>query len=247
MKLKELEDFDWFPAIFRKYQMELIGVLVSKFGIYRHVSHMIHEDLIQQKMSSITDLCSGSGLPAVFVHKNIGIKKLQTSLTDKYPQSIIPLPGVYYVSQSINVLDMPMEKATYYTMYNAFHHFDTHEQQKIVLNALDSNAHLLIVEIVQPTLFNVLSITLASTIGVLLFCPFIKPFEWKRLWFTYVIPINVLTVLIDGYITILKSKSEKQYQAYFKQIFNDDARIKVSSHRRFPANILTIKISPRYD
>jgi hypothetical protein len=246
MELKEIEDYDWFPVILRKYQMELIGIMVSRFGFYRHISQIIKEDLIHQNISRITDLCSGSGLPAVYIHKNIGIEKLQTSLTDKYPQSILALQGVRYVAQSINVLDLPMEKETYYTMYNSFHHFDTIEQQKIIQKALDCNTNLKIVEIVQPTLLNVLSITLASTLGVWLLCPLIRPFEWKRFWFTYIIPVNVLTVLVDGYITILKSKSEKQYQVSFAQMFEDVSRIKVSSHWRFPAKILTIKISPNY-
>jgi len=246
MMLKELEDFDWFPAVLRKYQMEFIGILASQFGFYKQVAQMIQEDLNQQNISRITDLCSGSGLPAIFIHQNINIKKLETSLSDKYPQSIASLSGVKYTEQSVNVLDMSMERDTYYTMYNAFHHFDNQEQQKIIQSVLDHNANLKVVEIVQPTLLNVLLITLASTLGVWFLCPLIRPFEWKRIWLTYVIPINVLTVLIDGYITVLKSKSVKQYQASFTTMFGDDTRIKVSSHWRFPAQLVTIKISPAH-
>jgi hypothetical protein len=246
MKLKELEDFDWFPSVLRKYQMEFIGILSIQFGFYSQLAHMIREDLMQQNISKITDLCSGSGLPAIFIHQNIDIEKLQTWLTDKYPQSISSVSGVHYGPHSVDILDMMMEKDSYYTMYNAFHHFDTDEQQKIIQNALDNNTNLKIVEIVQPTLLNVGLITLASTLGVWLFCPLIRPFEWRRIFFTYVIPVNVLTVLIDGYITILKSKSEKRYRALLKQMFKDETRIKLSSHWRFPVNLLTIKVTPDY-
>lgn len=245
MKLKELEDFDWFPARLRQYQMEMIGILASYFGFYKNVANMIKQDLVQNKISSVVDLCSGSGLPAVYIHQKIRLKNLHTTLSDKYPQNLSQSLGVHYLPHSIDALHIPLEKENYYTMHNAFHHFNTDEQQKLIQKALDHNAHFKIVELVQPTLLNVVLVTLASTFGVWLLCPLIRPFDWKRILFTYIIPINVLTVLIDGYITILKSKTKQQYHDSLRYVCTDLNRIKISSHWRFPACLLTIKISPQ--
>ncbi len=246
MKLKELEDFDWFPLILRKFQMELIGVLVSQFGFYHHVVKMIKRDLMKSNMADITDLCSGSGLPAIYVHQKLALSNLKTTLTDKFPQGISGIEGVEYLTSSVDVNNLELEENTYYTMFNAFHHLESNERKQLIQKVLDKNSHLMIVEIVQPTILNFILVTLASTLGVWLLCPFIKPFEWKRLFFTYIIPINVLTVLIDGYISILKSKTVQQYRSEFATMFNDMSRIQISSHLSFPAYLVTIKISPSH-
>ncbi|HMR87758.1 MAG TPA: hypothetical protein PKD51_06370 [Saprospiraceae bacterium] len=246
MKLKELEDFDWFPPMLRKYQMELIGILVSQFGFYHQVVKMIKRDLIKFNKAHITDLCSGSGLPAIYVHQKLTVSNLQSTLTDKFPQQISGIEGVEYLTTSVDVNDLEPEAHTYYTMFNAFHHLEYNERRQLIQKVLDNNSHLIIVEIVQPTFINVILVTLASTVGVWLLCPFIKPFDWKRLFFTYIIPLNVLTVLIDGYISILKSKTKNQYRSEFTTMFNDLSRIEISSHLSFPAYLVTIKVSPSH-
>lgn len=246
MKLKELEDFDWFPLILRKFQMELIGILVSQFGFYHHVVKMIKRDLMKSNIADITDLCSGSGLPAIYVHQKLALSNLKTTLIDKFPQQISGIEGVEYLTSSVDVNNLEPEANTYYTMFNAFHHLESNERKQLIQKVLDKNSHLMIVEIVQPSFINVILVTLASTFGVWLLCPFIKPFDWKRLFFTYIIPINVLTVLIDGYISILKSKTVQQYRSEFTTLFNDMSRIEISSHLSFPAYLVTIKISPSH-
>ena len=245
MKLKELEDFYWFPNILRKYQMELIGSMVSQFGLYQGVAKMVKQDLIDQSIIKITDLCSGSGYPAIFVHEKIDLPALETTLTDKFPQQIIPISGILYSVDKIDVNDTEIDNGVYYTMFNAFHHLDNEEQKNLIQKVIEKNANMMIVEIVQPTLLNVVLVSLASTLGVWLLCPLIRPFDWKRILFTYIIPINVFTVLIDGYISILKSKTKRQYQDHFSKLFPVTSRIVVQSHLSIPTYLVTIKISPQ--
>jgi hypothetical protein len=244
--MKELEDFDWFPSILRKYQMEFIGFMVYQLGFYKSVAQMISNDIKKYKVMRIHDLCSGSGLPAIYIKKEIQDINVETILSDKYPQQIAVTDGVTYLDQSLDFFNMEMDSDTYYTMYNAYHHFEPDDQQKIVQKALDNHTNLLIVEIIQPTLLNFVSVTVASTIGVWFFCPWIRPFDWRRIVFTYIIPVNVLTVLIDGIITILKSKTVRQYRQFFESKFPGNTRINVNKHWKFPAQIVTIKISPHY-
>jgi len=226
--------------------MELIGILVSQFGFYHRVVKMIRQDLMKSNITHITDLCSGSGLPAIYVHQKLAMTYLKTTLTDKFPQQIYDIERVDYSNSSIDINDFELKEKSYYTMFNAFHHFEYDKQKQLIQKVLDKNCHLMIVEIVQPTLLNFILVTLASTLGVLLLCPVIKPFEWKRMFFTYIIPLNVLTVLIDGYISVLKSKTTNQYRSEFATMFNDMSRIEISSHLSFPAYLVTIKVSPSH-
>lgn len=244
MHLKELEDYDWFPAILRKYQLQFIGIMVQKFGIYGKVAEIMADNIKKYSVNTIIDLCSGSGLPAIYVHNKIKSPQLNTILTDKYPQQIPPSSGITYGQSPMDILDFVPQSGVTYTMYNAFHHFEPETQRQIIQKALDAKVSLLIVEIVQPTLLSFLQVTLASTVGVWAMNPFIKPFEWKRFLLTYIIPINVLTVLIDGYISILKSKSRKQYETLLQPIGPSGTSIAVEQHFIFPSPIITINIQP---
>jgi hypothetical protein len=35
---------------------------------------------------------------------------------------------------------------------------------------------------------------------------------WRKLLFTYIIPLNILTISIDGIISVFKSKSKNQFK-----------------------------------
>ncbi len=242
MKIKELEDFPWFPPILRKYQMEMIGMIVSKLGLYRQVAPMVKSDMENLHLTHIQDLCSGSGFPAVYVHRHFGNEDYKTALSDKFPQSVIPTHGITYLQQSMDVLEFQPQKDTYYTMYNAFHHFDASEQEHLIKKMADNGCTLMIVEIVQPTLLNVLQITLASFFGVVFAFPFIRPFEWKRFFLTFILPLNMVTILIDGYISILKSRTVQGYKEDLMHLASPQVNIDIKEHFSFPSYIITIKI-----
>ena len=243
LKIKELEDYAWFPAILRKYQMEMIGQTVSYFGFYHTIANRIKADLTTYGVKSITDLCSGSGQPGIYVHRKLQMPEVETLLTDKYPQQIKSHIGVVYSPNSLDINDLNPDAATFYTMYNAFHHLNDNEQKTLIQKVLTTKSQLMIVEIVQPGLLNIFMVTLASTLGVWFLCPMIRPLEWKRLIFTYILPLNVLTVLIDGYISVFKSKSIKDYTLTLETLFPAQTGITISEHRAFPAKIITIKIN----
>ncbi|MBK8623438.1 MAG: hypothetical protein IPN79_17170 [Saprospiraceae bacterium] len=246
VKLKELEDFHWFPAILRKYQMELIGIMVSFFGFYRHIALTIKKDIRRHDIGFVTDLCSGSGYPAVYVYNQLNMPHIKMTLTDKFPQQVALTPGIEYPDSPLDIRDVEPDQGTYYTLFNAFHHFEKREQQQLIQKILDRNSHLMIVEIVQPTLLNVILVTLASTLGVWLLCPFVRPFEFKRIVLTYLLPVNVLTVLIDGFISILKSRSVHQYKKDMIEMFGNTDRIQVNSQWSFPTRLVTIKVLPNH-
>ena len=247
MKLKELEDYHWFPAVLRKYQMEFIGILVSRFHLYSKVTGIIQSDMEGQGLIQIEDLCSGSGLPAIYIHHHLTIPGLTTTLTDKFPQKITTPKGIFYKNEAVDMNTLLAFSEKYYTLYNAFHHFNSEEQKTIVRKIIENKSNLLIVEIVQPSILSFLHVTLASTLGVIFMCPFIKPFDWKRIFFTYIIPINLITVLTDGFISILKSKTKKQYEDWKSNLNFDQRYITINENFQFPTYIITLKISGKYD
>jgi hypothetical protein len=243
--LKELEDYNWFPNMFRKFQLEFIGSLVNWFGFYKPIIPLAKNLLANAKTNAVFDLCSGSGKPAIYLQNKLG-NNFVTTLTDKFPQKKIPTSSIIYLQQPINVLNIITEKEKLYTMYNAFHHFDD-EQQRNILQLFSTNqSSILIVEILTPSFFTFLNVVFSGTIGQLILTPFVKPFSFWRLFFTYVIPVNIFTVVYDGIISVLKSKSVKQYQILTSKVIQVNYSIEVLCFHQWQGKLICIKANPTY-
>jgi hypothetical protein len=215
--VKELEDYRWFPARLRRYQMDFIGNLVQWLQLYKPLVTVVQQLLRQQSLHQITDCCSGNGGPAIYV-QGLLQPKPTTTLTDKYPQKIAATAGVHYLGSPTDVLQLMPKPDHLYTLYNSFHHFTTAEQQALLQRFAQARASCMIAEILEPNIFVFIKILLTTTIGQLLMAPFVKPFAWGRLLFTYLLPINILTVTYDGIVSVLKSKSVKTYSALIDNI-----------------------------
>jgi hypothetical protein len=231
--MKELEDQSWFPDSLRNFQTEYIGYVVTRFNIYGPFIKIFQE----KKAGLMYDLCSGCGQPALSIFKQSkNFQKL--SLSDKFPYAFgSEYPDVEYIKESKDVLNMDFEAGKTYTMFNAFHHFSEDEQRTICLKIREANASAYFVEILFPSLLHLSKILIATTVGVLILSPFIKPFSWKRILFTYIIPVNILTISIDGIISVLKSKTVKQYQKTLKL-----SGLNVFEIKHFLAPLLVIQI-----
>ncbi len=208
--VKELEDYSWFPSVLRNFQTEFIGFVVSRFNVYdAFIKHLNDLSLTEQSM---TDLCSGSGEPAITIFRKSNCFS-RLSLSDKYPGDLKTTDAtITYEMKSTDVLDMEFKEGTCYTMFNAFHHFTDEEKVSIVQKIRHSGSDAFIVEILQPNFMVLMKVLFATTIGSLVLTPFITPFSLKRLFFTYIFPINILAITYDGIVSVFKSRTVRQYQ-----------------------------------
>lgn len=214
-ELKELEDFDWFPSVLRNFQTEFIGFVVSRFNFYKSFITYLNElDLVPKPL---TDLCSGSGEPAISIFKQPTCFS-SLLLTDKFPNKIQSNDSrIIYDNNSIDVLQLEFTPDRYYTMFNSFHHFTDEQKGELVNKIQRSGATAFFVEVLEPTVFCGIKVYFMTIFGSLILTPFIKPFSFKRLLFTYILPINILTIFFDGITSVLKSRSLKQYKTLFTQ------------------------------
>jgi len=238
--MKELEDFARFPAWLRNFQTEFIGFVVVRFHIYQDFINYISKlSLPRQPM---TDLCSGSGEPAIHIFKKSDCFD-QLILSDKFPNKI-PQSGdkISYPPESTDVLEMEWQPNMCYTMFNAFHHFKDEDKLKIAEKILASGSRSYIVEILEPSIICFFKVLFITTAGTLLFTPFVQPSSFKRLFFTYIIPINILTIAYDGIVSVLKSRSPNEYKKLFTD-FGDS--IKIISLGGNINSLIVIEIQPK--
>lgn len=226
--MKELEDYSWFPATLRKFQTDYIGFVVSKFDIYESFIEHLNKQNVKSKIQF--DLCSGSAEPASTIFKSSScFNKL--ILSDKYPS----YPNI----EKLDVLETQYSSEYTYTMFNAFHHFDDQEKLNIVEKIKNANTKAYFVEILEPSLFFILKVLFATIVGTILISPFIKPFSVKRLFFTYIIPLNIINISYDGIISVLKSRSLKQYE----RLFQNDEQVKIFRLKKDIRSLIVISIN----
>jgi hypothetical protein len=217
IKLKELEDFAWFPKRLRKMQVDYIGWLVAAFKVYVKPVEILAQKLAELNKSELIDLASGNGAPVQFVAERIQDKNLTFLLTDRYPAfGNITDPRIRVQTSSFDVLKEQGKPNCFYTMFNAFHHFDKRQQLELMKNYGKSG--FMVFEILRPTLLDFIKILITTTILQLIFTPFVKPFNLLRLLLTYIVPINLITITYDGLVSVLKSLSKKHYLELIKNL-----------------------------
>jgi hypothetical protein len=210
--LIELEDLPGFPALLRRQQVEFIGWLVDRCGIYAPVVPLVATTLAQLGRDQVTDLGSGSGGPIHFLLRDTRLAQVRFLLTDRFPSASAtdePIAStthggrLRWHAEPVDALAPQAPGHGPVTLFNAFHHF-TPDQQRQLLRA-HADRGVLIFEVLQPSLSTFLKILITTTLGQLLLAPFVRPFRWERILFTYLVPLNLITIPWDGLVSVLRS------------------------------------------
>jgi hypothetical protein len=218
MRLPELEDFSWFPQWMRTHQMEFLRFMADQFGLYSPVLPGLEKLLSKNPNTRWYDACSGQGGPVSWLCQHLNHQG-KVYLTDLYPQQPDGLPkNLIFQQEPVRLPEnLPGENGLI-SFFNSFHHFSIAEQKIILQKAAAAKRPIVIAEIVQPTGLSALSVLVSTTIGQLLFAPFIRPFLWERLLFTYLLPIHIVTTLHDGLVSVSRSGSQQRFTALANEL-----------------------------
>lgn len=238
--LKELEDFKWFPSILRRWQMDFIGSITAWTKLYSGLVPVIQDLVLKNKITVWQDVCSGSGIPAIYIHQKLNTS-IPLQLTDKYPDvSFVNTQHINYRLEETDIQLLQPSSHRLYTMFNAFHHFTEKQQTDFANKMKNSNAPFFVAEILEPGIFNCIKIFFTTILVQLITAPFIKPFSLPRLFFTYIIPVNLFTITYDGIISVLKSKTAEDYRTLLQHISSPQYKISVQQLNNFKGNIIYI-------
>jgi len=225
--LFEFEDQTWFPSFLRNYITDFLQFLSNKAKVYQPVVDVIYNTLNAGHTSTIIDLGSGSGGGLLWLSDEL--KKinpaLQIILTDLFPN----IEAFEYTRQKSSVFDyfrhpvdaknVPESLKGLRTQFLSFHHFNPDEARMIIQNAVNAQQSIAIFEI-QDRSFPSFIAMLLSLVSVLFTTPFIRPFRFGRLVFTYLIPVIPLVVLWDGIVSCLRTYSVDEMKALVDSLEN---------------------------
>lgn len=208
----ELEDHPWFPAWMRRHQMAFLSFMALRFHLYQPVAPLVRQMLEEEASGAWTDCCTGAAGPVQYMLQQ-GCRPAQLLLTDKYPIGTnIFSHEVSARWEAVDVLQDAIPGQGLITFFNAFHHFTTAQRQQLLTQIAATKRPLLIAEITQPTVPCWMLVNLSTTLGQILFAPFIKPFSWRRLFFTYLVPVHLVTVTWDGCVSVLRSIRRRSFE-----------------------------------
>ena len=208
LQLFELEDLPWFPAVIRDLATDYLHFMETRFALHRPVVPLLRDALRESTAARVVDLCSGGGGPVLALLD--ALVTVQFTLTDKYPnltafRRLSALhPAISYVADSIDATNVPRDLIGLRTMFNAFHHFAPASARAVLENAVEARQPIGIFEIPERRVATILPL-LFTPLFVAIATPFIRPFEWRRLLWTYLLPLVPLTSWWDGLVSQMRA------------------------------------------
>jgi len=221
----EIHDQSWFPSVIRD---EITDAL--QFGFNRIKAYSPIMPLLQAALDSaipsasdqkaIVDLCSGGGGPWFDLAKKIqrrlpdgNPQAMQIWLTDKFPntsgtenltESEASCNQIAFYPSSVDATSVPQALKGFRTLFTSFHHFPPDQARSILQNAVDAKEAIGIFEITRRGPAAIARV-FGWTAFLFLATPWVRPFRWTRLLWTYVIPIIPLVLMHDGVVSCLRS------------------------------------------
>jgi hypothetical protein len=170
---------------------------------------------------NVVDLCSGAGGPILAIQQELARsdRHVPVLLTDKYPNvdafRVAERQGQGLVRgyrEPVDATHVPVELTGVRTLFNAFHHFDRAAARSILADAYRQRQPIAIFEITERSIFNTLSIFVASFVAMLLLMPRMRQRRPEWWLFTYLLPVLPTAFGWDGFVSCLRSYTAEEFR-----------------------------------
>jgi hypothetical protein len=152
-------------------------------------------------------------------------------LTDKFPNHRAfagfarRFPGrVTAVSTSVDAQAVPAELAGFRTLFTSFHHFPPNVAREVLADAVRRRQGIGIFETTQRS-FSAIAAILPAPLLALVASPFISPFRWSRLAWTYLVPALPALIAWDGVVSCLRTYTPRELRALIASVPGADTYV----------------------
>jgi hypothetical protein len=210
--LLELEDQPWFPAIVRDLATDYLQFIQAQFRVDRAMAPLVRRVLEHSGATRIVDLCSGGSGPLLPLVRDLAADGIpvRATLTDLYPN--VPAFAkiadasqglIEFETRPVDARAVPADLTGLRTIFNGFHHLKPADAKAVLHAAAAAGQPIAIFEVSERSL-RTLPVVL-TPLFVWMATPFMRPFRWSRLFFTYPLPLVPLTCLWDGIVSQLRA------------------------------------------
>ena len=216
LQLGEIHDQGWCPGVIRDAVTDFLQYSVNHWGQYTPLLPTLCHFLQRVEARRIVDLCSGGSGPWRQFCRTIGRAfgaSFHIVLTDRYPNLAAfrlarEISGgvVDFREEPLDAGALPPGLSGFRTLFGSFHHFPPGQARGVLQDAVDCGEGIGIFEMTDRRGKTLLAM-LTVPFFVLLHAPRIRPLRGSLLFFTYLVPVIPLVVLLDGIISCLRSYS----------------------------------------
>lgn len=227
-ELFEFHDREGFPAVWRNLLTDYLSFYAARFKPYRHATPVLAETLKRAGAVRIVDLCSGAGQPVISLVEGVrqrGFPELEVVLTDKYPnveswRHAIHNSGcaVSFEEGPVDAVDVPERLTGLRTLFTSFHHFSREDAVRVLSDAVEKRQGVGVFEYTERNWIIWGIPVLLIPLFVWMCTPFMRPFRWRRLLWTYLVPVVPFVALWDGFVSCLRTYSVDELGAFVEEI-----------------------------
>jgi hypothetical protein len=192
-----------------------------KFNPYGPVVPKLKQVLSKLDCRKILDLGSGGSGPALLIQDQLQNQHgypVEITLTDMFPDleafrraSRQSGGKIQYVETPVDALQVPAALSGFRTFFAAFHHFPPDAARQILADTVHRGEGIGIFEFTDRSLTLYL-VALVSPFFFWLMTPLIRPFSWKRLFWTYLVPVVPLLSVWEAMASNLRTYSPAELQ-----------------------------------
>jgi hypothetical protein len=213
--LFEIHDQSWFPDFLRREVLDALQMILERTDAYKPIARRLREALNSSGSHEVVDLFSGAGGPwpsLLRLFQDEDAPLIEVLLTDKFPDASSGAAGkrssngISFVLDPVDATAIPERLQGFRTIFSSFHHFSLEEAGRFLRDSAERRRGVGVFEVASRHAFTLLTI-LAIPFADWLFAPFRRPFRWSRIFWTYVIPVVPLVLLVDGLISCLRAYS----------------------------------------
>jgi hypothetical protein len=234
----EFHEQPWFPSFLRDDTTDALQFGLNLLRAYAPIVPLLRNLVDSAAERSIVDLCSGGGGPWLELWRTLqkGRPALAIWLTDKYP-NLGAFQRVRATSEdhlsfypgSVDATKVPRELNGVRTLFSSFHHFTPEKARAILQNAVDARQSIGIFEITSRTP-SAICLMFPWALMPFVCTPFIRPFRWSRMLWTYLVPIIPLVLLFDGIVSCLRTYRPRELHEIVDNLTAAEYQWEVGQH-----------------
>jgi hypothetical protein len=217
--LVEIHDLPSCPPSLRDALTDFLAFTENLAGAYDPVAPLLRRAFARTKARRVVDLCSGAGGPWRRLADQVGVPVL---LTDLYPHRtgldlrLHPTP--------VDARAVPQALDGFRTIFTAFHHFRPEEARAILADAVHHGQGIGVFEIARRAPLEIAVIAF-TWLGTLVSVPFMRPWRWTRLAWTYLPPVLPIVGTFDGVVSCLRTYSKAELEELIRGLGTYDWEI----------------------
>ncbi len=235
----EIHEQPWCPPSLRDTATDYLQFAANLVGAYHPVAPQLRAALRDAGENAIVDLCSGGGGPWLSLLSQFEDDAPRVVLTDFRPnreafERAVEISGgrIGFEAESVDAMNVPSRLRGFRTLFAAFHHFRPGEARAILADAAHKGCGIAIFEGTERRVVQLLSMLFVVPIVVLLAMPFIRPFRWSRLVWTYLLPLAPLLIAFDGAVSCLRTYTEDEMRKLAQGLGGESYRWRIGIERK---------------